>query len=438
MSRVIEEKIFTCTVDEAKRLVTVNFDTQDNNVSKRVQEDKDYAPFLQLKEMVKEMEVFIDGKAPNEAYAALGFYLVRFNAKSITYTNKTGTHPTVCLYVRENKVSERKEWFRFTPGNGLDLAELLPGPSAKGYWPDDVLAQLTTAALIEGKQSPILIITGKGCQEQYAALGIAAALQGYDEIRVEKPKIGYAMAFCEAYAGKMELRAIGQRHGIAVGVVGDPNSGKSVFSKYFFLSVKKCYPDGVDAWVYDCDMASPTPNWYLDGTESEDETVRQQVTKLRNEYKGKWDEEKEAKVTQDLATMKTTMDLLFADMPGGKHPKEGESFAPERIQQGNHAMMEQCEYFIILCRKDKPHVFEAWREALREHGLADRVLAKIITDAPTADVRVSKLSKDEQGIFTCEIQGLHRSKPGDQIVDAMNNSLRLLVYFLVQSALQRR
>ena len=48
-----------------------------------------------------------------------------------------------------------------------------------------------------------------------------------------------------------------------IGVLGDPNSGKSVFSKVFGCILQK-YSDK-SVWVYDCDAVAPTADWYIYG-----------------------------------------------------------------------------------------------------------------------------------------------------------------------------
>ena len=433
MKDIMKEKIFTCMEGDAPNEVIINADARFNNSEKRVKEDEDYRSFLRLADYVKDKDVVISGRMPQEGYAALGFYLVRFDAKSIVYNNEPLKIRNLLLYSRGNNIKEPKQWFEFTVDEKSDMAKIIRAPSDDGKWGDDVMAGLKVIAEINGKQSNVLTITGNGPQQMYAALGIAAAIYGYKEIRIEKMPVYPAIAFNNEQAGRFESPRCLVDNGIILGVLGDPHSGKSVFSINLSNCFRKYCPVGYGTWLYDCDMASPTPDWYYSVMSSGDEADRRRVTEMRDKNKEEWDKEKEDEVAQILKLNRKKTNLLIADMPGGKFSKGEESFTPDRIPNNTYKMMEQCDYFVILCRKDKPNVFDDWKEALRKYNLDKRVIARFITDSPESEVRISALSKDEHGIFTCEIQGLDRIKKENQIIPAMKESLGELIEFLINT-----
>ena len=133
-----------------------------------------------------------------------------------------------------------------------------------------------------------------------------------------------------------------------------------------------------------------------------------------------------------LANLKANLRLVIADMPGGKHPKTGE--APTRITGPTRGhMMQQCDGFIVLCRQDKPTVFEDWQTALREHGITSPVLAKVVSaDYQAPRVFATKPSVNEQGFFTFAIDGLSREKSDEELIKALKPAFQELLAYILE------
>lgn len=414
---------FNCT--ERNGRIEFEFTTQ-HNVKELRFEPEDHQLFREFS-FVKGRDVYIYGKGPNEAYASLAFYLTMFQAKSIIcqeYILKRDflLHDS-SIQDTQRKYSER-HWFDFSIQFPMDNIEILRNPAdPQGFWEAGIYNHLECLALPDDAgNSPTVCLTGKGGPVMYAALACCAFRSGYNELVVAKPTEANLLVFNDRVAGRELPRDnAGAPPGRCVGIVGDPCSGKSVFSQTFFHCICNLYPPS-QVWVYDCDMMAPTPNWYLRGLASEDQQYIQEFKKRRDGLKSKWDSTKENQIAQHLQNLKTNIQLVIADLPGGNHKVK----PPQRIPDASRAeMMRQCDAFIVLCRKDKPNVFDDWVSALKEYGLGNRVIAKVTTDAPKGPVAVSELAKTADGLLTCEIQGLDREK-GSQLIDVLKPTLEEL------------
>lgn len=230
-----------------------------------------------------------------------------------------------------------------------------------------------------------LILTGRAPVWAYAAAG--AADGGASRIDCFLPRSG--LIRCDSagreIAGKAErfpdwlldqLRPAnrdGRKPGRLIGVVGDPNSGKSVLVSLLDRAVDHRYEH--DGWIYDCDAASPTPPWYLD-------LVRTgrgaEAARLRGQAKQPWSAEMEELIAADLRRLRRCMQFVVADLPGGDHRSE----PPQRIPPGRELIMRKIDAFLILSKSSE--IEANWRQALAAHGLAGRVAAVIESSAPEA------------------------------------------------------
>ena len=125
----------------------------------------------------------------------------------------------------------------------------------------------------------------------------------------------------------------------------------------------------------------------------------------------------EARCARDLAILRTNLDLVVADLPGGRHPKDGEPpFEPQRISGESRAgMFRQCDAFIVLCRKDRhDEILKGWLDALSRFGLQDRVVAVLDSSDPDSDFSISPLDLDDAGILRGDIHGLAREHPAGE------------------------
>lgn len=253
--------------------------------------------------------------------------------------------------------------------------------------------QTGTAA---GETAPSrLILTGRAPVWAYAAAAAGAADGGAARIDCFLPRSG--LIRCDL-AGRHEacdgerlpewlLVRLGQptkNHsapGLLVGVVGDPNSGKSVLVSLLDRAVATQF--GSRGWVYDCDAASPTPGWYLDLVRAGREA---DAARLRAEVKQPWSDEMEEFVKDDLHRLRRCLQFVVADLPGGDHRCD----PPQRIPPGRERIMNVIDAFLILAKS--PAIETAWRQALAEHGLAERIVGVVESTQPEAALSMQSVS----------------------------------------------
>lgn len=244
------------------------------------------------------------------------------------------------------------------------------------------------AGTVAGETTPSrLILTGRAPVWAYAAAAAGAADGGAARIDCFLPRSG--LIRCDL-AGRHEacdgerlpewlLVRLGQptedrsAPGLLVGVVGDPNSGKSVLVSRLDRAVATKF--GSRGWVYDCDAASPTPGWYLDlvraGREAE-------AAQRRSAMKQPWSDEMEEFIKADLHRLRRCLQFVVADLPGGDHRCD----PPQRIPPGRERIMKEIDGFLILAKS--PAIETAWRQALTEHGLAGRIVGVVESTQPEA------------------------------------------------------
>lgn len=370
--------------------------------------------------------VVATGRGPVEGYFALGYYAALGGAAGIVYEGANGS-PRVEMPVACAQASE-KPWLLVEHRNGAFVASVGKSPRTDGKWtPDDI--GYSAPALLPSTSRPVTF-TGSGGVHMYLLLGVSAARAGLSDVRIAKPSNPYSVRFTPDRAGETVAIASG-RTGVVVGVIGDPNSGKSVFSRAFYMAIRASMPAWFQSWIYDCDLASPTPDWYCERlTESGDEAIADYKA-LRESQKVKWNPEMERRCAADLGVLRTNLDLVIADLPGGRHPKKekGESFEPQRISGESRAdMFRQCDAFVLLCRKDRhDEILQGWLDALARFGLEDRLAAVIDSSDPDGAFHASSLAPDEDGILRGEIRGLDRKHPAGETGLALAASIRPLV-----------
>jgi hypothetical protein len=211
-------------------------------------------------------------------------------------------------------------------------------------------------------------------------------------------------------------REASQAPGVIIGVVGDPNSGKSVLTKGLFEILRPQFPR---SWAFDCDAASPTPNWYLsllDGHAVSPEDLR----KRREQYNVEWTAQLEASVAAQLESLKQNLSLTLADLPGGKHPRPGDDWLPDRIPESRVTMFRNIDRFIVLGREDRPDIIPAWRQALAGCGCDGRILAELTSEAPESQSQCLHLQRVGQ-MLRGRIRGLDRKHPRAQIATALTD-----------------
>ena len=413
--------------EENNGFVILKFVTQ-NNVDALRCNHWSYSVFQNLKDLVAERDILIKDNAPVEAYAALGFCLVQFGARTIHCT-EYNLHEDILIYDSNENAhggSLSAPWFKSSSNHTADLLEITPAPTPDGRWNNETIRQLAHIPKLARKNSESVILSGRGPVIMYATLGCLAAKTGYTSLLIDKPVLPYYYSFSIAKTPICSLiikSNDAKTKGWCLGILGDPNSGKSVFSKTLFHCVRDKFSPN-SAWIYDCDIASPTPEWYFHGQSASNEALKNEYELRRKQLKSQWDTKKETKVSVDLQNIKHNLQFVVADLPGGNH----KAIPPQRIPGPTRAnIMRQCNALIVLCREDKPNVFEDWIVALKEYGLEHRVVAKIITRCPTAPVAVSGITSESSGLLSCTVTGLDRTKTDDKLIDALQKTLQDLL-----------
>ena len=374
-----------------------------------------------LRGLARDRVFRITGRSSTEAYFCLGFWLTHWQvAELIGIGAKPGDEQLRFDLRKEQAVSPKKWLHCHVDAQGRNVAEICSADSENGRWSGEDLA-LGTPSQLFFSDSGSLHLTGSGSVWMYMQLGISAALAGIRDVFISKPLLPYeihvtADGVCEACAVRQN-----SKDGVIVGILGDPNSGKSVFSRNFALTIRNVMPHWFTSWIYDCDLASPTPEWYLNDQEGTGEQ--------RQNIKKKWTPELERKAAADLRILRHNLDLTLADMPGGK--KCGEEL--DRIpSETRAAMMAQCDAFIVLCRQDRQQeIYDAWRLALSKYQLEDRIIARIVSADPEAGFAIlSPLKTDCTGEFSATVSGLDRKKDRAAIVRVMRSGLLPLIKHL--------
>lgn len=395
-----DSKVFAVSVTGEEVRITII-----NNIEKTARiciRPCDYAPLASatFAELVAGKDVVLTGRGPIEAYFALGYYSSLRGARSLICEGPSGRTP---IAMEGRPVP--KPWFATAQlPDGRISVTVRKADAPDGKWTGEELDLGRLASLPADE----VVFSGLGSVAMYALLGASAARAGISNAWVDKPGIGLPVGFSPSVAGLIGSKSDSQRKGVVVGIVGDPNSGKSVFSKVFSYCIRKTMPKWHASWIYDCDFASPTPDWYLTNVTPE---TAEEYDKQKKAIKVNWSEELEGRVCADLNTMRDKLDFIIADMPGGLHPdkKKGEDFPPRRVTSPSRAaMMAECDAIVVLCKA--PHVLGGWTTALAEYGLESRIAAVVNSLEPEAPFVCKSSGFDEKGVFHADIQGLDRKK----------------------------
>lgn len=385
-----------------------------------------YEEFRALADRFADRTVVATGRGPVEGYFAIGYYAALFGAAGIVYEG-AGGKPCFQMPAVGTQPSE-KRWLRTERQKGGVIVSVEKSLRPDGKWaPEEV--DCSIPALLPNIDQPVTF-TGVGAVHMYLLLGVSAARANLADVRVVKPAIPYAVRFTPDRAGETVAIA-SEKKGVVVGVIGDPNSGKSVFSRAFYMALRETTPAWFQSWIYDCDLASPTPDWYCEALIKAQPEAIEGYKAIRNEQKVKWNSDMEMRCANDLGILRTNLDLVIADLPGGRHPDEekGESFEPERISGESRAnMFRQCDAFVLICRKDKHDtILKGWFDALDKFGLQNRVVAVLDSSEPEADFYISPLEPDADGILRGDIRGLDREHPAGETGQKLAEAARPLV-----------
>ena len=418
---IIENYLFTCT-RTAPDAYEINFGERNSN---EVIGINDYSYFLSIKDFidVRNASFTITGKLTVTAYFAAGYYLTLWGAG------------TICCRLpgrREYQIfsgittPETKPWLK----NEGNIWSLCPNPdSGDGYWKDDVLHQLNIPVDFGAgfADSSSIIFTGQGTVVMYAALGMSAALADPDKTyRISTPASPQDIIFnAENITSEYVTE---KKNGQIIGILGDPNSGKSVFSAALTAAVKKSAVPGFFVWLKDCDKAAPTPYWYLRNTAPDSDE-----TQIRKRIKTDWTPELENIAKEELSHLRSRMDLLIADMPGGKHPKDPTQKAARIPDKERGGMFAECDSFIILCRNGEDYIFNAWKNALKKYGLEGKIIGRFNTFREEGEGFFMTRITTQAGLFTADLHNLERDILSSEIIPAMPEKSLTLIEFLLKS-----
>ena len=313
--------------------------------------------------------VRIEGKAPLWMYAFTAMVARQGGASGIDVIQPQQTEP-VRVFPLPELQKQDPGWFRSHEDSaGGGIIEFQRHPDG-GLWDPDSLGSLRDEESIWN--SEILTLTGPAPNWLYAAVACLISERSGRIITYYSPRDGYAIRLNSALGQQVEvppspaLLSGSGKEGSVIGVVGDPNSGKSVFS---ILLEKGFQSAGISSlWRLDCDYAAPTSHWYL---QMIGQNRLAEAKDLREAQKREWTAEAERTYGAQLKHCARSLDWVIADFPGGIHKRQ----PVERIPPGREVLLGAADFFVILARADKPESVGGWLDALADHGLEDRVVA---------------------------------------------------------------
>jgi len=183
----------------------------------------------------------------------------------------------------------------------------------------------------------------------------------------------------------------------AIAVLGDPNTGKSVFTYLLFKELVK--RGNLKVFRQEGDPSAPTSPWYLESGQEE----------LRKKVKSPWNWKKVEWVRDSIYNLKKIFDVVLVDAGGGKPPAE-------RVTKENTEILKAVDGVILLCRSDNyEECFSGWERELKEKVPNAKILLKCI----------STLENDES-VFDdskCILVGLDRRQaltPSEDLVNAIS------------------
>lgn len=155
---------------------------------------------------------------------------------------------------------------------------------------------------------------------------------------------GYRRA--EKLGDVLSYKTSGQ-NSVVYGIIGDPNSGKSVFSIKLYRELQKL----CNAFRIDADVCAPTNEWGV----SESGKI------ARNLQKRKWNDRRDVpslvkRIEENI--MISGRDILIVDLPGGIHSKNMKI----RIPPLRRPLYKQIDNYIIVQKNDAIEV--AWKNEI--------------------------------------------------------------------------
>lgn len=369
---------------------------------------------------VKNKNVTINGRGPVELFAMLSYYAIIKECKSLTIY-EYNTDKNFCIYDCNENISNGNYPYRWF-SEAEKIIKIEKASETDGKWDLDKIKDELKCCKISNIYNP-LIITGSGSLLFYAILGASAAISGYKNVFINKPTLKNLISIVQ---GTNAIAKDENVNGKVIGILGDPNNGKSVFAKMFESVMRFYIENNENVWCCDCDEAAKTPDWFVYGLQNAKSSEQEKnIKETRNQLKKDWTLELEYDVVDYLNNTKKCLNYIVADMPGGLH-KEDKNIHKRIPDIGRSEMLATCDYLIILSRKDKPYLYDEWIKALKEYNLENKVIAEIVSGNYDAQPKAENAYFDDNGIFHVTIHGLNRNTKRSDLVESIKDSLKVL------------
>lgn len=409
---MIDNELFDLINEENE--ITVEFHKQE------IEFNKDISCFDgSFYKEIKGKNIRIKGKGPIEIYAYTAYWCAKKDCESITIYDFNLSRDFE-IYRKGKTYSDTiPQWCSITERSDSIVTSVIPSSLSDGRWAEDSISKNAFCFIYRKTSNPI-ILTGRGSLLFYSIMACSAAISNCENVVIEKPT---EKNFIKIAGSLFQISPQNRKTGTMIGILGDPNSGKSVFSKVLG-NILRQYSDEKSIWTYDCDAAAPTSDWYIYGLQRA-QTQEESDIKInaRKATKQHWTGELELKVARYMDIVKSNLDFVVADFPGGKHNEENN--VHERIPSKERAeMLKNCDYFIIIGRSDKLECIEAWKTTLADYNLADKVIAEIISKNPQNLPVVESYSFDGKNVFHAEVCGLDRKNLTSCIVSAFCSAFK--------------
>ena len=353
--------------------------------------------------IVKEKRLFIEGRAPVEIYVYVVFWSIKNEVESINI-NEFNLSNCFEIYRKDAIYSENPaKWCSVVNSAETATLSIISSGTSDGRWSAEFIRKNAMPFII-GNSVRTVILTGRGSLLFYSILASSAAISACENVFVRKPTESALVRVSGSWDCELQPK---KTLGRMIGVLGDPNSGKSVFSKVFGCVIEKYGKRNV--WVYDCDAAAPTSDWYIYGLQmATDNNETELLKQARNSIKQKWTLELERKVAKTMHNVKNQLDFVIADLPGGYHCQE-KNIHKRIPDSGRAEMLKACDGFIIIERSDRSGSFDGWKSELESYNIKGKVLGKVISMNPDETPKMENTYFDEKGIFHATVCGLSRN-----------------------------
>lgn len=406
---------FTLTRSDNDRALTIEFQPSDHRYWPP--EILRMHPLIsKLPQSLQDWHVTLTGPAPVWMYAHGAAVAKSLDASNISVKSRApeGTSTDLshasCEFIHVPGEKARGLFHFHLPGN--------PGLT------QNAILDLITPKLAKFKKlkGGTLCISGKGNMPTYALIAETAVAIGIAQILCWTPVDGLVTVF-DANPEKLGTRpepeewlqqAIPEpEKSTIVGITGDPNCGKSVFSSALNHYRGRIQRSG---WRLDCDGQAPTTDWYLNWRHQDPASA----DAARKALKRDWNDSMEDHIAQQLRGLRRFFEVAIADLPGGNH----KHVPALRVPPHREVIFHEVDVLILIERIDQPSE-SLWREALRPHGMENQIRV-VLRSAKHLGLPSMTLDENVDGIWRGTVTGLDRSRSADELVTGMEPTLEQL------------